>query len=198
MGLTGVLFLIVGPSGSGKGTVISELKKRHQGFVYPVSCTTREPRPGEVDGEVYSFISREQFVRWREEGKFLEWAEVHQDHYYGVLKGPVVDALTAGKVVVREMDIQGFKTVLTVLPRESVVAIFLEVTDLEDLKKRILQRGRLPDDEIARRMESARVEIAQADACNYRIPSIHGEIERMVGDVERIMADELQKRGLAF
>lgn len=198
MGLTGVLFLIVGPSGSGKGTVISELKKRHRDFVYPVSCTTRAPRPGEVDGEVYSFVSKERFVQWREEGKFLEWAEVHQDHYYGVLKEPVVRALAAGKVVVREMDIQGFKTVLTVLPRESVVAIFLEVNDLADLKKRILQRGRLPDEEIARRMESARVEIAQADLCNYRIPSIHGEIERMVGDVEAIMAYELQKRGLAF
>lgn len=187
----GKLFLIVGPSGSGKGSAILQLKKRHPDYVFPVSCTTRSPRPGEKEGEVYSYISKEVFREWIAEGKFLEWAEVHQNNYYGMLKAPIEEALSSGKVVIREIDIQGFKKVISVLPREDVVGIFIVVRDLEELKSRILKRGVIPDEEMARRMESARSEIAQMDLCDYHIDSPSGQVEKMVVEIEGIIGREV-------
>lgn len=189
--MKGKLFLIVGPSGSGKGTVVERLKKRHPDYVFPVSCTTRSPRAGEVDGEVYNYVSKEDFVKWIEEGKFLEWAEVHRDHYYGILKKPVFDALEADKVVVREVDIQGYKTVSKIVPADQLVGIFILVKDLDELKRRILNRGKLPDEEVERRLMSARREIAESHLCKYQIESIHGQIDRMVEDTEAVLRKEI-------
>lgn len=190
--MKGKLFLIVGPSGSGKGTVISLLKERYPQFVYPVSYTTRDPRPGEKEGEVYHYISKAEFEEGIGNGRFLEWAQVHKDNYYGTSKEQIVSALEAGQVVIREIDIQGFKSIQAELPKENLVSIFLEVTDLEDLKKRILGRGKLPDEEIQRRMESAMKEISQADLCDYRVDSKHGEIEACFKSVEEIILKEKQ------
>lgn len=188
----GRLFLIVGPSGSGKGTVIAELTKRHPDFVFPISATTRESRPGEQDGEVYHFISRDAFRHGIEAGDFLEWAEVHRDHYYGTLKKPILDALVARKVIIREVDIQGFHSIRQALPHEQLVSIFLVVKDLDELKMRILKRGKLPDEEIERRMESARKEIAQAEECDYQVDSPHGQIPKIVEEVEAIIQKEMK------
>lgn len=184
----GKLFLIVGPSGSGKGSVISELKKRHPKFVFPISCTTREPRPTEKDGEVYHFVSRTEFEKGIKSGDFLEWAEVHKNHYYGTPKAPIFDALAFGKTVVREVDIQGFHSIKAIVPRAELISIFLVVKDLDELKMRILKRGKLPDEEIARRMESAKSEIAQSMDCDYCIDSPHGQIPKIVRAVEDIIA----------
>lgn len=187
----GKLFLVVGPSGSGKGTAIVQLKRRHPDYVFPVSCTTRAPRPGEKEGEVYSYISKEQFRDWIDQGKFLEWAEVHKDNYYGILKAPIEEALAAGKVVIREVDIQGFKSVTSILPRSDVVGIFILVKDLEELKKRILKRAPISDEEMARRMESAQKEIAQMEVCDYQVESPFGHIEQTVQTIEQIIEKEV-------
>ncbi len=88
-------------SGSGKGTVIAHLRKVFPDAVFPLSCTTRSPRPGEKDGEVYHFINKEEFQRRIKAGDILEWAIVHHDNYYGTLKQPILDALKAGKIVIR-------------------------------------------------------------------------------------------------
>lgn len=189
----GKLFLIVGPSGSGKGTAIYRLKNRHSSFIFPVSCTTRAPRPGEREGEVYSYISKETFREWIAEGRFLEWAEVHQDNYYGILREPIELSLAAGKVVIREVDIQGYKTILSKLPREDVVGIFILVKDLDELKKRILKRGTISDDEMARRMASAENEISQMDLCNYQVESPFGHIEQTVAQIESIIEKEIRR-----
>ncbi|MEK7544977.1 MAG: guanylate kinase [Patescibacteria group bacterium] len=183
----GLLVLIVGPSGSGKGTVVSALKKRHPDYVFPVSATTRDPRPSEVDGQVYRFISKENFEQGIDAGDFLEWAEVHKNNYYGTPKQPILDALDAGKVVVREVDIQGFLSIRQVILREELVSIFLLVKDLNELKSRILRRGKMSDEEMARRMVSAEKEIAEAYKCNYRVESPQGQIPRIVEEVEGII-----------
>lgn len=188
----GKLFLIVGPSGSGKGTAIVQLKKRHSDYIFPVSCTTRDPRPGEKEGEVYSYISKGQFRQWIDEGRFLEWAEVHKDNYYGILKAPIEEALVAGKIIIREVDIQGFKKVISILPRDRVVGIFLLVKDLDELKKRITQRAPVSDEEMARRMESAQKEIDQMSVCNYQIESPFGHIEKVVQHIEEIIENEIR------
>lgn len=188
--MNGKLFLIVGPSGSGKGTVIGMLKEKYPNFVYPVSYTTREPRKGEKDGQSYHYISKAEFEGGITNGRFLEWAQVHKDNYYGTDKATIVDALGAGKVIIREIDIQGFKSIKEQLPSENLVSIFLEVTDLNDLRSRILGRSKLPAEEVTRRMESAMKEINESHLCDYKIQSIHGEVQKCFDDVEQVILDE--------
>lgn len=187
----GKLFLIVGPSGSGKGTVINMFKKKFSGFIYPVSYTTRLPREGEVDGEVYHFVSKDEFKRMIEGGEFLEYAVVHSDNYYGTSKKDIIDGLKAGAVVMREVDIQGFDSIRKVVPKENLVSIFMEVTDREDLKGRILRRGEMDDEELQKRMKSALDEIARADECDYRVENEWGKIGECVGSVQKIVLDEI-------
>ncbi len=188
----GKLFLIVGPSGSGKGTVISELKKQYPGFVYPVSYTTREIREGEVDGEVYHFITKEVFQAMIERGELLEYAVVHSDNYYGTSKADIVEPLVSGAVVVREVDIQGFHSIRELLPKENVISIFMKVSDLDDLRNRILRRGKMSDEELKHRMDSALKEIAQAEECDYQVENKWGEIGQCVRKVEKIVLAEIK------
>ncbi len=191
--LQGKLFLIVGPSGSGKGTVIDCLKGHYPAFVYPVSYTTRDPRPGEVDGEVYHFISKEKFKEMIENDEFLEYAVVHGDNYYGTAKEQFIKPLEAGAFVVREVDIQGFKSISAIIPKENLVSIFMKVVDLDDLKSRIERRGEMSAEELEARMNSALAEIAQADQCDYQVENHWGKVNQCVRDVEKIIIEETDK-----
>jgi guanylate kinase len=191
MSYKGHLVLIVGPSGSGKGSVIRGLKDRHPDWLYPVSYTTREMRPGEKDGEVYNFISKEKFLDGVKDREFLEYAIVHEDHYYGTAKKEIIDALEKGNVVVREVDIQGFKLIRDQLPAENLTSLFLMVNSLEDLIGRILKRSKLPDDEVERRMQSARHEMAERDNCDFVVPSVTGEVEACTDQVEKIILSRI-------
>jgi len=187
----GKLFLIVGPSGSGKGTVISRLKEKYPGFVYPVSYTTREPREGEKDGMVYHFISADKFKQMIEGDELLEYAVVHSDNYYGTSKKDILGPLKSGAIVVREVDIQGFHSIRDLVPKENLVSIFMKVPDLEDLKGRILRRGEMSDEELQKRMDSALKEIDQAGECDYQVENIWGEIDQCVRDVEKVFMSEI-------
>ncbi len=189
---SGRLVLIVGPSGSGKGTVIKELQKKYSGFVFPVSYTTREPRKGEKDGEVYHFIPRKKFEAMIENDEFLEYAIVHSNNYYGTSKEHILEPLRKGAVVVREVDIQGFHSIKELVPDENLVSIFMAVLDEEDLKGRILRRGELSDDELKRRMDSAKKEIAQSGDCDYQVENKWGKIEECVSSVEKIILAEIK------
>ena len=192
-GITGKLFLIVGPSGSGKGTVIEEIQQRYPGFVYPVSYTTREPREGELDGEVYHFISKEKFKAMIDNDEFLEYAIVHSDNYYGTSKSDILDPLKGGAVVVREVDIQGFHSIRELVPKENLVSIFMKVSDLEDLRQRILRRGHIEEEELQRRLDSAQKELALAKDCNYQVENKWGAIWECVRSVIDIILDEIDE-----
>jgi guanylate kinase len=194
--LKGKLFIISGPSGAGKGTVITELKKLFPQFVFPISHTTREIRPGEKDGETYHFISEEEFKKGIKEGEFLEWAQVHRKDYYGTMKRTIMDALEQGKIIVREVDVQGFHSIMEVVPRENLVTIFLKAESLEKLIERIAKRGKLPQEELNRRMESARVELADAHLFDYEVLSLDNKIPECVEAVVKIIKDETAKAGL--
>ncbi|MBT4917017.1 guanylate kinase [Candidatus Peregrinibacteria bacterium] len=189
---TGKLFLIVGPSGSGKGTVISRLKDHYPGFVYPVSYTTRAPRDGEEEGVVYHYVSKDEFKRMIDEDELLEYAIVHSNNYYGTSKKDILDPLKGGAVVVREVDIQGFNSIKEIVPEENLVSIFMKVPDLEDLKGRILRRGEMTDDELQRRMDSALKEMAQADECEYQVQNKWGEVDQSVKAVDDIVQKEIE------
>lgn len=189
--MEGKLILIVGPSGSGKGTIIKHLREMHPDWVYPVSYTTRKIRPGEKDGLVYHFISEDEFKQGISEGRFLEYAIVHEKGYYGTARAEIMSALEDGKVVVREVDIQGFHSIREVVSAGDLLTIFVEAGDLDELEKRIADRGRLPEEEVERRMESARKEIAQADQCDHRIVNEYGKIDEAVAQVDEIISANL-------
>lgn len=180
----GKLILLLGPSGSGKGTVLKGLRERHPDYVFPQSCTTREPRPGERDGEVYYFIDKEEFKKRIDDGDFLEWAVVHGENYYGTLKESILGPMREGKTVVREVDVQGLHAIKELIPAEHLKAIFLTVDGWETLKRRILKRSELPEEELARRHQSFLNEMDWAKDCDVVINSVEGEIEKLVSDVE--------------
>lgn len=187
--MKGKLFLILGSSGSGKGTVLSALRERHGEWIFPLSCTTRGKRPHEKDGEVYNFISKKEFQAKIEAGEFLEWAVVHQDNYYGTLKRPILEALEGGKTIVREVDVQGLRSIRGIISKDQLVSIFLTVKSWSVLKARILKRSKISDDEMKKRYESYLRESEWARECSYVVESVEGEQEEIIKKIERIIVD---------
>ncbi|MDX9970844.1 MAG: GTPase [Candidatus Gracilibacteria bacterium] len=190
--LIGKLFLIVGPSGSGKSSVLKAIKKRYRGFVYPVSFTTRPIRDGEVEGEVYNFISVDDFKRKIDAGDFLEYAVVHGTNYYGTDKKTIIDALSGGAVVVREVDVQGFLSIKSIVPKENLVSIFIDLGDEKELEERIRARGVMNEDEFLRRMESMNKEMKIKDDCDFVVKNPFGKLNECISDVEQIILDEIK------
>lgn len=184
------LIFIVGTSGSGKGTIISMLKERHPEFLYPASLTTRAPRPGEVDGETYFFVSRERFEEAIAADELLEWDTNHEREYYGILKGPVLEALKEGKVVVREIGLHGLEEILKTEFAPHIRSVFLMPPSVEVIRSRILKRSTLPDEEVERRLNSALAEIAQADLCDTQIKAEEGHQEEIYRQLEEFILSE--------
>lgn len=180
----GRLILILGPSGSGKGSILAELRQKYPEFVFPLSCTTRDPRPGEKAGEVYLFVSKEEFQDRIERGDFLEWAIVHGENYYGTLKESILNPLEEGKTVIREVDVQGLRSIRDLVPAEQLTSIFLTVDSWETLQARILRRSELPEEELQRRHDSFMKEIKWAEECTYTIVNVEGEFEATLKKVE--------------
>lgn len=186
----GKFVLILGSSGAGKGTALNFLKSRHPEFVFPISCTTRPMRPHEKDGEVYYFISREEFKKKIEAGEFLEYAFVHDMNYYGTLKKPILDALEEGKVVVREVDVQGVRSIREMMPSDQVITVFLSAR-WSDLEKRILKRAPMSKTELNERRESFEREMKWQEECDFVVESIEGKIEEQCRAVEDIILRNL-------
>ena len=134
----GLLILISGPSGTGKGTVCDLLRQKHPEISYSISATTRQPRPGEQDGVNYYFYTKEKFREMIDQGQLLEWAEVY-GNFYGTPKQKVLDRLDAGEDILLEIDTQGALNVMKVMPEG--LFIFLLPPSLEELAARLKGRG---------------------------------------------------------
>jgi len=194
MSTKGKLFLIMGPSGVGKGTVIKALKEKYQEFVFPTSITTRDIRPGEKPGDVYNFITKKKFEEKIKAGDLLEYAIVHNDDYYGTLKSEILEPLEKGKAVIREVDMQGVISIKKLIAKENLVTIFISAPNYETLVKRIQGRSELPQEEIKRRMESAKKEFNYAHNCNYVVPSLDHQIPKCVQEVVNIIEKEWREK----
>ena len=152
----GNLYVFTGPSGAGKGTVLRRLLEEVPGLFLSISATTRAPRPGEVDGEHYYFISKEVFERKIAENAFLEYAQ-YVGHCYGTLERPVEERLAAGSDVILEIEVQGAMQVHE--KRPDAVMVFLAPPSMEELSARLHGRGTESEDKIRRRLETAQHEL---------------------------------------
>lgn len=178
----GNLFVVSGPSGAGKGTLLSQVIERIPDAWVSVSATTRSPRPGEIEGVHYFFLDTDHFKSLVEQDGFLEWAQVH-DNFYGTLKKSVVDHMNAGDQVILEIDVQGALQVRKALPEAHLV--FIEPPSLEELERRLRQRGTETEDVISSRMKTAEVELAQK--MEYDVQVVNDDLERAVHELVEVI-----------
>ena len=168
----GLLILISGPSGTGKGTVCDLLRQKHPEISYSISATTRQPRPGEQDGVNYYFYTKEKFREMIDQGQLLEWAEVY-GNFYGTPKQKVLDRLDAGEDILLEIDTQGALNVMKVMPEG--LFIFLLPPSLEELAARLKGRGTETEESLHRRLGAAVDEIKLAT--KYRYVVVNDKVE---------------------
>ncbi|QDB80735.1 guanylate kinase [Georgenia sp. 311] len=154
------LTVLAGPTAVGKGTVSADIRRRYPQVWLSVSATTRAPRPGEVDGVHYHFVSDAEFDRMVAEDELLEWAVVHGRNRYGTPRGPVEAQLSSGQPALLEIDLQGARQVRRTMPHAHFV--FLAPPSFEELERRLLGRGTEGPEERERRLRTAREELAAA------------------------------------
>ena len=164
--MRGHLFIFSGPSGVGKGTVRARVFENADNMEYSVSCTTRSPRPGDVAGRDYYFLSEDDFHRQIDEGLFLEWADVH-GHFYGTRRDIVEQTLDSGKDMMLEIDVQGALQIKKKMPE--AITVFLAPPSFEELERRLRGRGTDSEESIKTRLANAKKELACEPEYDYTI-----------------------------
>lgn len=177
------LVVLAGPTAVGKGTVSAHIRDHHPEVQLSVSATTRPPRPGEVDGVHYFFVSDAEFDRMIEHGELLEWATVHNSYRYGTPRPPIEAALAAGKRVLLEIDLQGARSVRAVMP--DALLIFLLPPSWEELVRRLVGRGTESAEEQQRRLETAKVELAAQNEFDARV--VNTDVGQAAREVVELM-----------
>jgi guanylate kinase len=173
------LLVLAGPTAVGKGTVAAYVRDHHPEIHLSVSATTRPPRPGEVDGEHYYFVDDAAFDRLIETGALLEHAKVHNKYRYGTPREPIDAALKAGRTVLLEIDLQGARQVREAAPDATLV--FLLPPSWDELVSRLVGRGTEDAEERARRLRTARVELAAQNEFDYRV--VNDDVARAADEI---------------
>jgi guanylate kinase len=182
----GKVFVITGPSGVGKGTLIEQLLERIPELELSVSATTREPRSGEVDGRDYHFLTAEEFERRVDGGDFLEHA-TYSGNRYGTLRQEVESRLAKGRSVVLEIEVQGARQVRASMPE--AVQIFIAPPDAAALRERLAGRGTDSEEEIEARLKTAESELDAAPEFPHTI--VNDDVQRAAGELEELIRAEL-------
>jgi len=182
MNKRGKLLVLSGPSGCGKGTVLRALMAGREDMAFSVSATTRAPRPGEVDGREYYFVSRERFMEMVEQGELLEHAEF-VGNCYGTPKAPVLQQLEAGQHVLLDIEVQGAAQVKKAMPE--AVLVFLAPPSLEELERRLRGRGTETEEKIRQRLKTAEYEMTLAGEYDYTV--VNDEVARAAAEVAEIL-----------
>jgi guanylate kinase len=186
----GFMLLVTGPSGAGKSSLLQWLMEQDDRLDFSVSCTTRPPRQGEVDGRDYHFVSRAEFERRRDADEFVEWAEVH-GNYYGTLSSELVRAESEGRIPVLEVDVQGGVNVIKRFG-DRVLSVFVFPPSMAVLEGRLRGRGTDDEETIARRLANAREELRERNW--YRYWLVNDERKRARQDLLAIFrAEELRR-----
>ncbi|HET8958858.1 guanylate kinase [Nocardioides sp.] len=174
------LVVLAGPTAVGKGSVAAAVRERHPDVWISVSATTRSPRPGEQDGVHYFFVSDDEFDAMVERGDLLEWAVVHRAARYGTPRGPVEEALAAGRPALLEIDLQGARQVRSTMP--GALFVFLKPPSWEELVRRLVGRGTESESERHRRLETAREELAAEPEFDVTVVNheIHAAADELV------------------
>lgn len=186
----GILIIISGPAGSGKGTVVRDIINNHDSIGLSVSATTRAPRPGEVDGVHYHFITKEGFEELIARGEVLEYT-TYCDNYYGTPVKAVQDALDSGRDIILEIEVDGAMQVKAKFP--DAVAIMLTPPDKETLESRLRSRGTESDEVIVRRLERAKEEIRLIESYDYSVVNEDGKIHECAELIYSIIEAEHAK-----
>jgi len=182
---TGMLLIISGPSGTGKGTLVKKLMDSDPTFRFSCSVTTREPREGEIDGVHYHFVSVEAYNRMVAENAFLEHAEVH-GNYYGTLRKPVEDMMANGQNVLLDIDTQGAINVMN--NASDYVSVFILPPSFAELRMRLINRKTDEPDVIERRLKNARDEVQKLDQYQYSI--VNDDLELAFSQLQHIVSAE--------
>jgi len=180
---SGNVFMVVAPSGAGKSSLVRALLDHDPSIELSISCTTRAPRPGEVDGKEYRFATQEDFLAMRDADALLEWAEVH-GNFYGTPRDRIDAATRAGRDVLLEIDWQGARQVRQRFSK--AIGIFILPPSIDELARRLRARGQDSDDVISRRLLAAGSEIAHAPECEYVI--INQEFSAALAELTQIIS----------
>lgn len=173
------LTVLAGPTAVGKGTVSADVRKRYPDVWLSTSVTTRKQRPGEIDGVHYHFITEERFAELEANGELLEWAVVHGQNKYGTPRKPVEEVLKQGRPALLEIDLQGARQVRETMPDARFV--FLAPPSWQELERRLIGRGTESPEEQARRLETARIELAAVQ--EFDITIVNDVVERATDEL---------------
>ncbi len=177
------LVVLAGPTAVGKGTVAADVREHHPEIFLSISATTRAPRPGEVHGVHYWFVSEAEFDAMIRDGQLLEWAVVHGAAHYGTPRGPVEEALAAGRPALLEIDLQGARQVKATMPE--ALFVFLKPPSWEELVRRLVGRGTETEEERTRRLETA-VEELSAEA-EFDVTIVNHEVHDAAEELVALM-----------
>ncbi len=177
------VFVLSGPTAVGKGTVVAALQARHPELFVSVSVTTRLPRPGEREGVHYHFVDDATFDELLSQGGLLEWATVHNRDRYGTPAAPVERARKRGAKVILEIDLQGARQVRHSYP--DAVHIFLAPPNWEELTRRLAGRGTETSEQVAARLQTARIEMAAAEEFDHTV--VNNKVEQTVEELVRLI-----------
>ncbi len=185
----GTLVILSAPSGTGKSTICRKLLQKRKDLRYSISCTTRQPRPGEKDGKHYFFLTRDEFKRKIRRSEFLEWAVVH-DEYYGTPRKYIEETLQGGSSIMLAIDVQGAAAIRRKMP--DAVLVFVTPPSLESLRERLAAR-RDSSESVAKRLANSKDELSAAKHYDYIV--VNDDLEKAVEQIEAILTAESLKVG---